>query len=121
MNKTISRMGAFSIASSIYILLFLVVLNITQTSYPWSIYCIPAFVIYPLAVCRPHWMANKAFAFGLSAVVIAYYAILNILLAQGHLWVVYIAFAVALYPFSMIFANKTAFAFSVFALVYRVN
>lgn len=119
-SKSISRVGAFSIVSSLYILFFLIWLNATQPIYPWVVFCIPAFVIYPLAVCRPQWMANKVFAFGLSAAVIAYYTFLNVFLAPGHPWVVYIAFAVAWYPFSMLFAKKNAFAFSLFGLVWSV-
>lgn len=120
MRKRITRVGAFSIASSLYILFFLILLNVTWSNYPWVVFCIPAFVIYPLAVCRPHLLANKAFAFGLSAAVIAYYTILNMVLATGHPWAVYVIFAVVWYPLSMIFAKKSALVFSLFGLVWSV-
>lgn len=120
MKQRITHPRAFSIASSGYILLFLIVNNIVSTPFPWVLFCIPPLVIWPLAVCRPHLMASTAFAFILSGMAVAYYALLNIVLAQGHPWALYVGFAVAWYPFSLLLARKGGFAYSLFGLIWSV-
>jgi len=121
MKIQLSRSGAFSIASSIYIMFFLVVNNIVySSSYPWIIFCIPVFVLWPLAACFPHNILKTPTAFILYACVVVYYAVLNILISPGHPWVLYIAFGFLWYPFSVFFAKKGAFHLSIYGLIWSI-
>ena len=121
MKIHLSRSGAFSIASSIYIMFFLAVNNIVySSSYPWIIFCVPAFIVWPLAVCFSRSIVKTPVAFALYACVVMYYAVLNILTSPGHPWVLYIAFALSWYPFSVIFAKKGAFGLSIFGLIWSI-
>lgn len=113
------RVKAFSLASSTYGLTFLVLLNALYTPYPWIVFCIPAFIIWPLAVCATKLMGNKAFAFFLSGMVAVYYVALNILIAPGYPWSIFIAFAALWYPFSLLLGKKP-FAFSIFGLIWSI-
>lgn len=119
MMKTMTAGKFFSIASSAYTLIFLIINNIMHTSYPWVLFCVPAFVIWPIAVCMPRQMTTVPFAFLLSIAVVGYYALLNLFLAPGYPWILFVIFAVAWYPFSVLLAKRT-FAYSVFGLIWSI-
>ena len=121
MKLELSRSKVFSIAASLYVLLFLVVENVLFCPfYPWVIFCVPAFIIWPTAVCYPRSIIKKSVSFVLYALIVLYYGAANLLLSPGHPWVLYIAFGLAWYPFSLVFAKKGALGFSIYGIVWGV-
>ncbi|MDR1540136.1 MAG: hypothetical protein LBU32_19480 [Clostridiales bacterium] len=116
--KKISQLRLFSIAASIYVLLFLILNNILQTSFPWVLFCIPAFAIWMIASLLTRRMLSAPLAFTLTSAVAAYYAALNVFLAPNHPWSLYVIFALLWYPFTVWLAEKGALALSIFGFLW---
>lgn len=106
-----------SISYSVLIITFLIVTNYLNTpDYPWFLYAIYPIIWWPILVHLGDRAGSMKVAVIGSSSIILYYAILNIFLAPGYPWAIYLAFAVLWWPLSIYHAGKrTYYKFSVHA------
>jgi len=97
---------ALSILGSFTVLLFVAFENfIDNPGYPWFLYVVFP-VVWPLVMSMfPKQVKTFRFALFSAATGIVYYGILNLLLAPGHIWFIYPAFALIWWPLAMYYAK----------------
>jgi hypothetical protein len=101
-------------------LLFLAANNLFYSAFPWALFCVPGVLMWPAALLLRGRLGRARIALALYALAAAYYAVLNILVAPGHPWAVYVAFALMWYPASVALVKKGALAIAVFGLIWSV-
>jgi hypothetical protein len=124
--KSHSRLRSLSLAGSALMIAYFIAVNLfLSPGHMWFLYACYPFVWWPIVMYLGRKAGTLAFALVCSAVTIAYYAALNLLLSPGYPWAVYPAFAVAWWPLSMYFAKKRqwigySFAASALAIAFFI-
>lgn len=96
-----------SLVGSALSIAWLVSLNyIESPAHPWFLYACYPFLWWPIVIYSGRKAGTLAFSLVCSAITIAYYAALNLLLAPGYPWAIYPAFAILWWPLSMFFARR---------------
>jgi hypothetical protein len=98
---------AYSIAGALIILAYLATINIVFSSfYPWTLYAVYPVLMWPVCVFLGKRTGRLPAAILCSAVGIACYAALNVLLAPAFPWTIFIAYALLWWPVSVAFAKR---------------
>jgi hypothetical protein len=96
----------FSIAGALLTIVFFIASNMLETSYPWALYaCFPV-TLWPAAMYMGKRMGALRFSIFGCVSTILWYGALNILLAPGSPWVIFVAFAVLWWPLSVYYYGK---------------
>ncbi|MEI6579194.1 MAG: hypothetical protein WCN92_06980 [Eubacteriales bacterium] len=106
---------SFALAGSALITAFLITVNIMfSPDFLWVVFVILPVMWWPLTMLRGKRAASFKFAMISFVAVIIYYGLLNLLFLPGHLWIVYIAYAISWWPMTLFFVGrKQPFAYSV--------
>ncbi len=98
---------AFAAAGSLLTIAFLAAVNIiTSPQYLWFLYAALPLLCFPMGVYFKNKMPSLAVALTLSVLIIAYYIIVNILLAPGRIWAIYPIYITLWWPLSLYFNGK---------------
>ncbi|MDR3314135.1 MAG: hypothetical protein LBS96_06725 [Oscillospiraceae bacterium] len=111
---------AFSVAGSLFVTLFLVLINLLYSHFPWVLFCIPGVMMWPLSVWLRGRLGRVRITLAITLLVGGYYAALNILAAPGYPWAVFVGLALVWYPAVIALAKKGAFALSAFGLAWSI-
>ncbi len=95
-----------SAAGALLTIAFLIMSNFLTTTYPWALYaCFPV-ILWPAAMYSIKRIGGLKFSVIAAACLIAWYGALNILLAPGSPWVIFVAFGVLWWPLSVSFYGR---------------
>jgi hypothetical protein len=95
-----------SVAGAVMTIAFLIASNLLETAYPWALYaCFPV-IWWPLAMYLGKRLRGFKFSIICSVCMLAWYGALNILLAPGSPWVIFIAFGLAWWVLSVNFYGR---------------
>ncbi len=93
----------FSVVGALMTIALFIISNLLNPSYPWALYaCFPV-IFWPIAMYAGKRLGGFKFSVIASAIVIAYYGALNILLEPMSPWVIFVVFAVLWWPLSVYF------------------
>lgn len=114
-NNRASTAKAYSVVGSLIILAFFTADNFMNSpSYPWVPFTIFPVLLWPFCVFLGKRAYKPLAAVGLSAVGIAYYIVLNMLIDTGFPWAIFPAYALLWWPLSVGFAKRGhAMSFSI--------
>jgi len=105
-NNRSYAMG-FSIVGSLVTLAFFSVDNlINSPSTPWMLFTIFPVLLWPICIFLGKRVIGLPTALGLSAVGIAYYIMLNVLIFPGFPWAIFPAYVLLWWPLSVAFARR---------------
>jgi hypothetical protein len=109
------RYKLFSLIGSIWILTFLIVINVWHTpTIPWVLYTIAPLVMWPVLVWLDQNVALLSVAVVVSTTVILYYLILNLVLSPYYPWFIFPAFLIVWWPLLLYhFKRKSYYALSI--------
>jgi len=98
----------FSVISAIVIIAYHVIiyLLLTPGGHPWYLYILLPVVWWPIMMIFRSKIYTKAFLISSMVVFILYYAVLNLLLSPGHLWIVYLIYPFAWTVIGAYFTNR---------------
>lgn len=100
---------AVSLWGSISSVAYLIALNcLLSPGHPWWMYACCPLLWWPVAVYMGRRAGALWFAWLVSAVTVAYYALLNVLVSPGFPWAICPAFAILWWPISIFFARRRA-------------
>ncbi len=100
----------FAAVSSLFIILFLVIVNYTTSpEHPWFLYAVFPVLWWPITMAVGEKAKTLTYAWVVSAATILYYSALNILISPGYPWAIFPAYAVVWWPISLYFARRKAF------------
>jgi len=96
----------FSIAGAFLTIVFFIVSNLVETTYPWALYaCFPV-TLWPAAMYIGKQMGALKFSVFASVSTILWYGALNVFLAPSSPWAIFVAFAVLWWPLSVYFYGR---------------
>lgn len=94
------RYKALALVSSLTLVAFLGIINyVSSVSHPWFLYAAYPILWWPILMYSGKWCKKLSFAILSSLSLIAYYIVLNIVLAPGHPWAIYTTFVFIWWPF----------------------
>ncbi|HEX3027677.1 MAG TPA: hypothetical protein VHR42_10720 [Clostridia bacterium] len=97
----------FALAGSTLSSLFLIAVNcVSSPAYPWVLFALPIPVLWPVFQCFGGRAAKLSFALPVSLLLFLYYAALNVTIAKGFPWCMFILYAAAWWPLSIFFAHR---------------
>lgn len=113
---------AFAILGSLLTIAFLAAVNmLTSPQYLWFLYTVPPLLCFPVGVYFRSKMQSLAVAASFSAIIIAYYIVVNILLTPGRIWAIYPIYLTLWWPLSLYFNARGKYkAFSVAGAVMTI-
>lgn len=97
---------AFSVMGALMTIFYLIGCNLLSTPYPWALYaCFPV-IWWPLAMFLGKRLGAIKFSLLGSICTLLWYGALNLFLAPGSPWILFIAFALIWWPLSVYFFGK---------------
>ncbi len=113
---------AFAAAGSLLTMAFLAAVNmLASPGHLRFLYTVPPLLFFPAGVYFKDKMQSLAVALSFSVIIIAYYAVINIMLTPGHVWAIYPIYLTLWWPVSLYFTSKGQYkAFSVAGAVMTI-
>lgn len=99
---------AFSIAGSLLTIAFLAVTNILMFPQTlWFLYAIPPLLLWPVAMyLKRSMLSMPGAALIMSALIIAYFTVINLLLTPGRFWAIYPIYFALWWPLGLYFTGR---------------
>lgn len=109
-----NRWKNFGSIATGYCALFLIVINaMFSPEHPWALYAIAPLVWWFFSDRFIHKLGDVKYSFRVIGGFIVYYGLLNVLLAPGHPWIIYIVFVLLFWPLSLMYSvDRNHFRYS---------